>query len=244
MINKKKELIDEKINNIKNKIKIRDILYLLIGTGFLSFGLVTTILGMPLLGIPSLLTSTALGIGLNESRKRTKDTIERYEKEKNHLNRIGREGIDTSKETSNRRINKINNLRKNKKRREKEQQANKFLNESLAILCISAPLAAAVNPIASLVISAAAALAKIMTERVETKETKNINRINNRINNLYNDLDMVRETYIANVEKNKKEKEDKVIPLFKDKPKEEKLTMEYKIEEVEEKEKPIQKVKK
>lgn len=209
MINEKKDLINTQINNINSKIKARDIIYLLIATGFASFGLVTTVLQLPLIGLPALATSIALGTGIYESRKRKNCVKERLLREKKHLDKVGKEGIDTSREISNKRVKKINELKKHKKRIESERKAGSMLNESLAFLCIATPLITISNPIIGLLVSSASAIAKIISEKVQTNETEHENIIINRINNLKNDLDLVRETYIDYVVNKKEDEEEK-----------------------------------
>lgn len=203
MIEEIEKKLDNEIIKANKKNSTKAIFSFLPAVFYASFGLVTTILA-PISGIPALLASLGFAVTTRNILKEKQLTSARISKEKSHLNKVKNTEINSSKEMNNKRITKLNNLKESKKVKEKRKKKLKAINLiGLTALASSAILAAFSQPIVGLAASAISLATKLLTDSSISKTNSEIETLKNRINNINNDLEIIRTRRTIKVEKGK-----------------------------------------
>lgn len=186
-----KATIDLLIKDTKKKYDRKELISIL-GSVFCGTVGLFTLISMPLYGVS--LLATALGLFLKKKSldSREKRELLKYEKEKRHIDKISKEGIDVRSETTKKRINKINGLLAENKKKNKTYKDTK-LSDNLALFGLGfSVLVTTLIPIVGIIGSGLFTIAKIYTgEKLEkAHEELELNRL--RANNIITDINTIK----------------------------------------------------
>ena len=159
-------------------------------SGLLAFGVIS-IFVIPNFGLASLIGAGVCLLGNYKNRKLTDSVIKRLNNEENHLEKISEETPAKKTELNKKRVNKIKSLKQLENNIEDDYKHASVFNGISLLITTAGIIGTFINPPLALVGVAGLGLDFIASKKMIDYKTKKEN-ITNRINNIVNDLEVIK----------------------------------------------------